>query len=192
MSTRVIGGKLTVNMKHQFEATANFDDWPANVPGKPTQAAVFGVLHPKKGICQQILWTGQFPDLEPAMYWAAKKEMAAVRKDKWMMASRVLWQHDLTPEQAVEMCVKKLEPQLKQVLNQITGGASGPQDIDLGEGPMRAIQPGEAKQYYVEVVPEGDDQADPIASFIGGPPSGPLPDDDEAIRDWVPNDPREE
>ena len=50
-----------------FEAAADFSEWPPNVPGKPTQAAVFGVYHPAKGRVCEILWTGQFPDLDPAM-----------------------------------------------------------------------------------------------------------------------------
>ena len=66
-----------MSVHKQFEAAANMADWPPNEPNKPTQAAVFGVYHPKKGKAFEILWTGQFPDLEPALYWAAKKEIEA-------------------------------------------------------------------------------------------------------------------
>ena len=160
-----------------FEATGNMDDWPPNVAGKPTQAAVFGVLHPTRGKQCEILWTGQFPDLEPAMYWAAKKDVEAVRKGKWIMASRVLWQHELTPEQAVETCFKTMEPQTDQAIGSFL---SGDDDIDVGQGPMRTINPGEAKGYYVEITKSDDPDADPIASFFGGPPS----DENDIPMNW--------
>jgi hypothetical protein len=92
----------------RLEGAGDLESWPPNRPGKPTQVAVFGMYHPKKGKCCEILWTGQFPDLEPAMYWGAKKEMEAVRKGKWYIASRVLWQHELTSEQAVEAARQKM------------------------------------------------------------------------------------
>src|SRR5438046_427902 len=103
-------------MPPTFEASGNMADWPANEHGKPTQAAVFGLFHPNKGKTCQLLWTGQFPDLQPAMYWAAKKEVEACRKGKWIIASRVLWQHDLTPEQAVDVAAKQMMPQLDEAL----------------------------------------------------------------------------
>jgi hypothetical protein len=129
-----------------FEATGNMSDWPKNVPGKPTHVAVFGMYHPTKGRTCEIIWTGEFPDLEPAMYWAAKKEVHAVRKLKWYVASRVLWQHDLTPEQAVEVVRKEMEPQLDRALK---GASSG--SFDMGPGPMRPVDPKEVKGYYVEL-----------------------------------------
>jgi hypothetical protein len=121
-------------MKSKFEAAANLDDWPPNEPGKPTQAAVFGAYHATRGKVFEILWSGKFPDLQPAMYWAVKKEVEAVRKGKWVMASRLLWQHDLTPEQALASARKTLEPQIDSTIRQMQNGA-GPDEIDLGDGP---------------------------------------------------------
>src|SRR4029453_14795647 len=105
--------------KQNYEYAGVVDDWPKNEPGKPTQAAVFGVMHPTRGKVCEILWTGKFPDLEPAMYWAAKKKAHAGRKDKWSIASRVLWQHDLTPEQAVQTCFKMMSPQIDQAMKSL-------------------------------------------------------------------------
>jgi hypothetical protein len=163
-------------MDSHFEATGNLDDWPPNESGKPTQAAVYGVLHPEKGKCCQILWTGQFPDLQPAMYWAAKKEVQAVRKDRWTVASRVLWQHDLTPEQAVDACYQRMAPQLDSVIRSMEQGAEEP---DYGVGPMRPVDPAEVQGHYVEVVPKDDDgHSDPIASFFLNYGEGREDDDD--------------
>ena len=161
-------------MNPQYEATANFDEWPANQHGTPTQAAVFGVFHPDKGKAFELLWSGAFPDLEPALYWAAKKEMEAVRKGKWLMASRVVWQHGLTPEQATAAVRKQMEPQIDQALRSYADGGG----FELGDAPMRAVGPDEPVPRYVEVVPAGDDDADPLASFVlpapgSGPPSLP-------------------
>src|SRR5829696_88247 len=133
-----------MSIHKNFEATGNLDEWPPNESGKPTQAAVFGMYHPQRGKVCEILWTGQFPDLEPAMYWAAKKEVEAVRKDKWMMASRVLWQHELTPEQAVEVIRQRMQPQVDKAIRQMRAGASE-DAIDIGSGPMRKVGPGDAK-----------------------------------------------
>jgi hypothetical protein len=172
-------------MHNQFEAVGDMADWPKNVAGKPTQAAVFGLYHPKKGRKFELLWTGKFPDLEPALYWAAKKEIEAVRKGKWMMASRVAWQHDLEPEQAVAVARKQMEPQMNAALKAMRSGG----DIDIGDGPMRQIGPNDGAPKYVEIVPNDSD--DPIASFIVPadqmPPSMPadLPPDL-----WAPADPR--
>ncbi|MGB7160267.1 MAG: hypothetical protein WBD40_19525 [Tepidisphaeraceae bacterium] len=181
-------------MSIHFEATGNMDAWPENVAGKPTQAAVFGVFHSQRGKACEILWSGKFPDLEPAMYWAAKKEVEAVRKGKWIMASRVLWQHELTPEEAVRVCHKTMEPQVDRALAGMMNGG----DIDVGTGPMREVRPGEALGYYVEVVKSGDEEGDPLASFIAPPPTGPMPpiwEDDGDGNDipvqWLPRDPRE-
>src|SRR5690242_5704472 len=120
-------------MNEQFEAAGDMKDWPKNERGKPTQAAVFGVFHPKKGKRFEILWTGKFPDLEPAMYWAAKKEMEAVRKGKWMMSSRLLWQHELTPEQALEVVKREMGPQVDRALGSMAS-ARTPADFDIGAG----------------------------------------------------------
>ena len=160
-------------MDKQFEAAGDLADWPPNQPGKPTQAAVFGVFHPKKGKRFELLWTGQFPDLEPAMYWAAKKEVEAVRKGKWLMASRLLWQHNLTPEQALEVVKREMGPQVDRALK--SAGSGG--DIEIGTGPMRMVRPGESAR-YVEISHQ-DDPENPVGSFIVPP-------------DHIPNDPRKE
>src|SRR5207247_317925 len=140
-------------------------DWPPNVPGKATRAAVFGVYHLKRGKRCEILWTGEFPDLQPAMYWAAKKEVQAVRKDKWVMASRVLWQHELTPEQAVQAAYKQMEPQLNHAIRSLEKGGGEP--IDMGIGPMHEVKPGEAEGYYIEATPPGaPDTDDPLAWWV--------------------------
>jgi hypothetical protein len=179
-------------MHKNFEAVGDMADWPTNVPGKPTQAAVFGMYQEKKGKRFELLWTGKFPDLEPALYWAAKKEIQAVRKDKWMMASRVVWQHDLTPEQAAEVARKTMEPQVDAAIMTLKGGGAA---VDIGPGPMRVVRPDESVPRYMEIAPEGG--GDPLASFAL--PAQPLP---EALRDllnqgpepdedlWLPPDPR--
>ena len=161
-------------MGSHFEAVGNMADWPPNVPGKPTQAAVVGAYHPKKGKAFELLWHGQFPDLQPALYWAAKKEVEAVRKGKWLMACRVAWQHEMSPEQALEAMRRHMEPQMDQALRSYRRGG----DIDIGPGPMRAITPDESAERYVEIVPAGDPEADPLASFVlpaVGPPNDPRP-----------------
>jgi hypothetical protein len=184
-------------MNGQFEAGGNVQSWPPNVAGKATQAAVFGCMHSTRGKCCEILWTGTFPDLDPALYWAAKKEMAAVRKDKWIVASRVVWQHELTPEQAVAACYKMMEPQLDRAVKGVEH-ATRSDDFDIGEGPMEPIKPEDAKQLYVELVPAGDDQADPIASFVAPGPGSPDwlsawglddEDDNDVPVTWLPEDP---
>ena len=147
-----------------FEAAGDINEWPKNEPGRPTQVAVFGIGHPEKGgKAFEILWTGKFPDLDQAMYWGAKKEMQAVRKLKWLSASRVLWQHDLTPEQAVESCRKQMEPQLTGVLRDTKAGV----EPKLGEGPMKPVDYSKAKGLYVEVEdPNDPDGPDPIEPFF--------------------------
>ena len=122
-----------------FEAAGDFADWPKNEPGKPTQVAVFGLLHSKRGKGCEIIWTGQFPDLEKAMYWGAKKELEAIRKRGFQMASRVLWQHELTPEQAVAMAYRQTEKQMDRAMKaaeQGTGLAEA-----LGNDPNDPLRP---------------------------------------------------
>lgn len=165
-------------MGNQFEAVGDMADWPENVPGKPTQVLVVGVYHPKRGKAFEMLWTGQFPDLEPAMYWAAKKEMQAVRKGKWMLACRVLWQHDLTPEQALEGLKKTMTPQLDRVLQSYRGG-----EVDLGPGPMRVVRPDENVAKYVEIA---DKSGNTIQSFV----VPPVKETDDDAPPFAPNDPR--
>ena len=155
-------------MFNTYEAAGDLENWPKNVPGKPTQAAVFGVRITSTKVTAEILWTGKFPDLDPAMYWAAKKEMQAMRSRKWDAASRVLWQHDLTPEQAVEACRKQMEPQLTDVLRDTKAGV----EPKLGDGPMKPVDPSEAKGFYFEV--EGPDGRDVVPPFFV-----PLDDDEK-------------
>jgi hypothetical protein len=135
----------------QFEAAGNLADWPKNVPGKPTHVAVMGVYHPKKGKTCEILWTGEFPELEPAMYWAAKKEMEAIRKGKWNIATRVIWQHEITTEQAVQTIFKEMEPQVDRMIKGMHSDALGDFGRYLGGGPMKPVDPKDVKGYYVEL-----------------------------------------
>jgi hypothetical protein len=168
-----------------FEAGGDISEWPKNEPGKPTQVAIFGIGHPEKGAkAFEMLWTGKFPDLDQAMYWGAKKEMQAMRKGKWMAASRVLWQHNLTPEQAVAAVYTQMQPQLDRAMASAElGGAP-----DIGEGPMKPIDYSKAKGLYVEVAdPSNPDGPDPIEPFFV-----PFDDDDDRTeKDHIPNDPRD-
>ena len=166
-----------------FEAAGDINEWPKNEPGRPTQVAVFGIGHPEKGgKAFEILWTGKFPDLDQAMYWGAKKEMQAVRKLKWMSASRVLWQHGLSPEQAVAAVYKQMQPQLdRATASAELGGAP-----DIGEGPMKPVDYSKVKGFYVEL--EGPDGKDAIEPFFV--PLEDLPQDDGEPDDHIPNDPR--
>lgn len=170
-------------MGTHFEGTANIESWPKNVPGKPTHVAVFGLYHPDRGKTCEILWTGDFPDLQPAMYWAAKKEVEAVRKGGWYVASRVLWQHDLTPEQAVEACRKQVEPQMDRAIASAEAG----DDPDPGDGPLKRVDPSKAEGYYVEAHTE-----DGVDLFKGFLPPGVFDDDDndDGMTLNIPLDPR--
>src|SRR5437868_2274938 len=132
-------------MSHQFEAGGNIEPWPPNVAGKATQAAVFGWMHPARGKCCEVLWNAAVPDLDAALYWAAKKERAATRRDKWIMAGRVVWQHELTAEQAVAACFKLIEPQLDHAARSIEHATSA-DDIDIGGGPMKPIDLADAER----------------------------------------------
>ena len=177
-------------MDKHFEAAGNMGSWPPNERGKPTQAAVFGAYHLTRGRVREILWTGKFPDLEPAMYWAAKKEVQAVRKDKWVVASRVLWQHELTPEQAVNVAYKQMQPQLDHALRAMRE-EEGAGPIDIGTGPMKTLNPGDAEGYYIEATPPGQsDTDDPLAWWVTekGVTGPPLP---EPPTSYIPRDPRD-
>ncbi|HET6246649.1 MAG TPA: hypothetical protein VFE47_03035 [Tepidisphaeraceae bacterium] len=133
----------------RFEGACDIDSWPPNVEGKPTQVAVFGMYHPKKGKCCEILWTGKFPALDTAMYWGAKKELEAVRKGKWYIASRVLWQHDLTPEQAVESVRQKMQAQVDHTIKEFNRGRT-PSFADMPGG-LRPILPGDGHGMLIEM-----------------------------------------
>jgi hypothetical protein len=162
---------------HNFEASGNFDQWPPNQPGKPTQLAVFAMYHPKKGKCCDTLFTAKFDTLEKAMYWGAKKEIEAVRKHKYMMASRVLWQHDLTPEQAVATAYKQMEPQMDQAIRAWQGG------FDLApvfNDPKAALQPvdySKVQGFAVDI--EGPD-GNVVSGFV---PRDPRDSDDNPASD---------
>jgi hypothetical protein len=122
-----------------FEGAGDLADWPPNVPGKPTQVAVYGIFVPAKGKGYELLWTGKFPELEKAMYWGAKKELEVMRTRKYQAASRVLWQHDLSPEQAVEIAHAKMRQQIEGAFNAAEQGfdpASG-----LGNDPSAPLKP---------------------------------------------------
>jgi hypothetical protein len=155
---------------HFMEASGNLQDWPRNVPDKPTHAAVFGLYHPDKGKVCEILWTGEFENLDKAMYWAAKEEVKAVRKGKWNFASRVLWQHDLTAEQAVAACAKVMGPQIDRALGLYNAGL----EPELGPGPMKPIDYSKPHKMYVEV-----SDADGNDVFPGAVIDDPLSEPDE-------------
>jgi hypothetical protein len=177
-------------MDHHFEAAGDMESWPPNERGKPTQAAVFGAYHLTRGRVREILWTGKFPDLEPAMYWAAKKEVQAVRKDKWVVASRVLWQHELTPEQAVEVAYQQMQPQLDHALRAMRDH-NDDATLDIGTGPMRAVKPDDGEGLYIEATPPGQEDTDNSLAWwvtengVSGPALPGVPES------FVPRDPRD-
>ena len=144
-----------------FEAGGDLKDWPPNVPGKPTQVAVFGTEHTQRGKCCEILWMGKFPDLQKAMYWGAKKELEAIRKRGFYMASRVIWQHDLTPEEAVATVYRQMEPQMESVMKAWKKGEDPAAALRAGpEGPMKPIDYSKPRDYLVEIEIPDDDPAD--------------------------------
>ena len=81
------------------------------------------------------------------------------------MASRCVWQHGLSVEEAVAAIRKHMEPQVKAAIAGLSAGG----DFDLGKGPLREVKPGEAKSYYVELAPKDDDDADRQAADVTGP-----------------------
>jgi hypothetical protein len=158
---------------YHFEASGDLSQWPKNEYGKPTHVAVFGVLHPTEGKQCRILWTGDFPDLQPAMYWAAKKELEAVRKDKWMLASRVIWQHNLKPEQAVAVCFREMEPQIDIAIHAAMRG----EEPEIGDGPMKPVDYSKVEGHVVELEgPDGEviDLQEFLESFDPDNPLGPF------------------
>ena len=135
-----------------FEAGGDLKDWPKNVHGKQTQVAVFGTQHTTRGKCCEIMWTAIFPDLDKAMYWGAKKEVEAIKKRGFVMASRVIWQHDLTPEQAVATVYKRMEPQIDRVIKSVKKGGDPNAALRSGpEGPMKPMDYSKPRDYYVEI-----------------------------------------
>jgi hypothetical protein len=143
-----------------FEGAGDVEDWPPNVPGKQTQVAVFGTEHTHRGKCCEIMWTAVFPDLQKAMYWGAKKEIEAIRKRGFMMASRVIWQHDLTPEAAVATVYKKMEPQMDSVLKSWESGGDPNAALKASDGPMKPIDYSIPREYYVELEAPDDAGSD--------------------------------
>jgi hypothetical protein len=157
-------------MSH-IESAGNMDSWPKNVPSKPTQTAVFGIRHTPTGLSYEILWTGKFPNLDPAMYWAAKKEVEAVRKGKWEVASRVIWQHELTPEQAVAETFKLMEPQLRRSFAAAEVGFDPEAALFSDpDGPMKPIDYSKVDKFYVEYEPLPDG---PLDGSDPNPPGRP-------------------
>jgi hypothetical protein len=135
-----------------FEAGGDLEDWPPNVHGKQTQVAVFGTQHKTRGKCCEIIWTAIFPDLDKAMYWGAKKEVEAIKKRGFHMASRVIWQHDLTPEVAVATVYKRMEPQMDRVMGAVKKGGDPDAALRSGpQGPMKPIDYCKPRDYYVEI-----------------------------------------
>jgi hypothetical protein len=127
------------------------------------------MYHPKKGKCCEILWTGQFPSLEPAMYWGAKKELEAVRKGKWYIASRVLWQHELSPEQAVEVCRKKMQAQVDHAIAQFRRGDTP--TLTQVPGGLRPILPSDGHARLVEIE-DPNSPGDSLSAWIPAKPDG--------------------
>ena len=156
---------------YHFEGAGDIDSWPRNEPSKPTQVAVFGMYHPVKGKCCEVLWTGQFPDLEPALYWGAKKELEACRKGKWFIASRVVWQHELTPEQAVEGARRNMQPQVDQAVDQFRRG--GVPSITEVPGGLRPVNPGDGHGLLIQIEDPDRPDEDPLSAWI--PPASPRP-----------------
>ena len=145
-------------------------NWPKNVPGKPTQLAVFGVEQlPDGSLRYEMTFTGRFPDLDKAMYWGAKREVETLRRGTFAMASRVLWQHELTPEAAVAETFEQMAPQVRRALAAADVGFDPAAAMFDGPGgPMRPVDYGEVDRFYVE-------------------PPPPLPDDGP---NFIPPDPR--
>ncbi len=143
-----------------FEAGGDLEDWPKNVPGKQTQVAVFGTEHNTRGKCCEIMWTAVFPDLDKAMYWGAKKEVELIKKHGFLMASRVIWQHDLSPEVAVATIYKRMEPQMDSVIKTFKAGGDPNAALRATpDGPMKPIDYSKPRDYYVEIdIPDGSEK----------------------------------
>ncbi len=149
-----------------IESSANNAGWPKNLPGKPTQLAVFGVERHAGGLRYEMTFTGRFPDLDKAMYWGAKREVQTLRDGRFLMASRVLWQHGLTPEAAVAEAFAQMEPQVRRALAAADVGFDAEAALFDGDGPMRPIDHAKVDGYYVEAVPPDEDLPDDAPNFI--------------------------
>ena len=165
-------------MFEQIEGAGDLADWPKNVPGKPTQVVVLGVTPAAGGrrSSYEVLFIGQFPNLDKAMYWGGKKELEIIRKGKYPIANRVLWQHDLSPERAAATVFAQIAPQLDRA------SAAGSVGGDVGaalfgdpNGFMKPIDHSAVDGYIVDVGPAGeppdDDDLMPPSSW-GKPPGG--------------------
>lgn len=146
----------------QVEGSGNLADWPKNEPGKPTRVVVLGLSTAADGrTTYEILYTGRFPNLEKAMYWGAKKELEIIRRGRHPMANRVLWQHELTPEQAAAVAFAQIAPQLDRAA--AAGAAGGDVEAALfadPTGPMKPIDHSAVHGYAVDFGPTGDPPAD--------------------------------
>ncbi|HSV15301.1 MAG TPA: hypothetical protein VLI90_13660 [Tepidisphaeraceae bacterium] len=148
-----------------FEASGDFADWPKNERGKPTQVAVFGMHHLRTGKEFELLWTAQFPDLDKAMYWAAKKELEVIKRLGWSVARRVLWQHDLSPEAAVAAAYARMRPQMESALRATRDGYDPALAMDSGGDPNAPLKPVD----YSKI--------DGLVVDIDGPCIGSIPND---------------
>ena len=129
------------------EFAGNNSAWPPNVPGKPTQLAVFAIGVRKGNPIYEITFTATYPDLDKAMYWGAKKEIEVIKAKKFTIASRVIWQHDLTAEQAVAEMWQTMEPQVRRALSASSVGGTL---ASLGEGPMKPVDYASSEGIYIE------------------------------------------
>ena len=77
------------------------------------------------------------------------------------MASRVIWQHELTPEQAVATCYRAMEPQMDRVMNSVKKGGDPDAALRSGpDGPMKPIDYSKPRDMYVEIEVPDDEPRD--------------------------------
>jgi hypothetical protein len=158
-----------------IESSGNSSNWPKNVPGKPTQLAVFGIEQlPDGQLRYEVTFTGRFPDLERAMYWGAKRELEALRRGKFAVASRILWQHELTPEAAVAEMFADMAPQVRRALGAADVGFDPAAAMFDGPGPMRPVDYSKVEGIYVEAVEPASPKFMPSDPRIR--PAGPAAD----------------
>ena len=70
----------------------------------------------------------------------------------------VVWQHDLTPEQAVEIAYQTMRPQMENAIGKAERGEAP----TLGEGPMKPVDYENVDDVYIEVDRPDDDDDVPI------------------------------
>ena len=156
-----------------FEGAGDLDEWPRNVPSKPTQVAVFGLLPPEKRRVLQNALDRPVPG-PPARDVLGREEGTGSRaQGKWYIASRVLWQHELTPEQAVEAARRKMQPQVDQAVAEFKRG--GVPSITEVPGGLRPVRPGDGHGLLVEIE-DLDNPGDPLSAwFPSGTPQAQAP-----------------